>query len=187
MAGFFRRMKQKLSRTGNKIDKYQEAITFAEAGESEYAIETMAEQKQKEEQTPTTLLVMGKESTFSKEIMDYALEMAQRMSYDILALNTAPLSCETFKLFSSSRNQVCEEFKSLSEKNAGLFQEAAVEKGIPFDHVVMFSEPEEALESITRENKNISFVVSETVEDRADSRIEEGERLRTHLYVYSMV
>ena len=75
----------------------------------------------------------------------------------------------------------------MSEKNAGLFKEAAVEKGIPFDHVVMFSEPEEALESITRENKNISFVVSETVEDRADSRIEEGERLRTHLYVYSMV
>jgi hypothetical protein len=190
MAGFFRRIKQKLSRTGNKIDKYQEAITFAEAGESEYAIETMAEEtmaEQKEELTPTTLLVMGRESTFSKEIMDYALEMAQRMSYDILALNTAPLSCETFKLFSSSRNQVCEEFKSLSEKNAGLFQEAAVEKGIPFDHVVMFSEPEEALESITRENKNISFVVSETVEDRADSRIEEGERLRTHLYVYSMV
>ena len=186
MAGFFRKIKQKLSRTSNKIDKYHEALTFAEAGESEYAMETMTEQKE-EELAPTTLLVMGRESTFSKEIMDYALEMAQRMSYDILALNTAPLSCETFKLFSSSRNQVCEEFKSMSEENAVLFQEAAVEKRIPFDHVVMFSEPEEALESITRENKNISFVVSETVEDRADSRIEEGERLRTHLYVYSMV
>ena len=186
MAGFFRRIKQKLSRTGNKIDKYQEAITFAEAGESEYAIETMAEQKE-EEQALTTLLVMGRESTFSKEIMDYALEMAQRMSYDILALNTAPLSCETFKLFSSSRNQVCEEFKSMSEKNAGLFQETAAENGIPFDHVVMFSEPEEALESITRKHRDIAFVVSESVEDRSESRTEEGERLRRNLYVYSMV
>jgi hypothetical protein len=148
-------------------------------------METMAEQK--EEQVPTKLLVMGRESAFSKEIIDYALEMAQRMSYDILALNTAPLSCETFKLFSSSRNQVCEEFKSMSEKNAGLFQEAAAEKGIPFDHIVMFSEPEEALESITKENRDIAFVVSETVEDRADSRIEDGERLRTNLFVYSMV
>ena len=185
MAGIFGRIKQKLSRAGNKMDKYQEAITFAEAGESDYAMETMAEHR--EEQEPTRLLVMGRESDFSKEIIDYALEMAQRMSYEILALNTAPLSCETFKLFSSSRNQVCEEFKSMSEKSAGLFQEAAAEKGIPFDHVVMFSEPEEALESINKEHKDIAFVVSESVENRGESRIEEGERLRRNLYVYSMV
>jgi hypothetical protein len=184
MAGIFGRIKQKLSRAGNKMEKYQEAITFAQAGESEYAMETMAEQR--EEQAPTKLLVMGRESTFSKEIIDYALEMAQRMSYDI-ALNTAPLSCETFKLFSSSRNQICEEFKSMSVENAGLFQEAAAEKGIAFSHIVMFSEPEEALESITKEHRDIAFVVSETVEDRTESRIEEGERLRTNLFVYSMV
>jgi hypothetical protein len=185
MAGIFGRIKQKLSRTGNKVDRYQEAITFAEAGVSEYAVETMAENR--EAQVPTKLLVMGRESDFSKEIIDYSLDMAQRMSYEILALNTAPLSCETFKLFSSSRNQVCEEFKSMSEKNAGLFQKAAVEKGISFRHIVMFSEPEEALESITREQKDIAFVVSETVEDRAENRAEEGERLRRNLYVYSMV
>jgi altronate dehydratase len=148
-------------------------------------METMAEQR--EEQAPTKLLVMGRESAFSKEIIDYSLEMAQRMSYDIMALNTAPLSCETFKLFSSSRNQVCEEFKSMSEKNAAMFQQAAAEKGIAFDHIVMFSETEEALESITKEHRDVAFVVSETVEDRAESRIEEGERLRSNLYVYSMV
>ena len=45
----------------------------------------------------------------------------------------------------------------------------------------------EALESINREYKDIAFVVSESVEDRAESRIEEGERLRRNLYVYSMV
>lgn len=185
MAGIFGRIKQKLSRTGEKMDKYQEAITFAEAGETEYAMETMAEQR--EEQVPTKLLVLGRESTFSKEIIDYALDMAQRMSYEILALNTAPLSCETFKLFSSSRNQVCEEFKSMSEKNAGLFQEAAAEKGIPFDHVIMFSEQDQALDAITKEYRDIAFVVSESVEDRVESRIEEGERLRQNLYVYSMV
>jgi hypothetical protein len=185
MAGIFGRIKQKLSRAGSKMDKYQEAITFAQAGESEYAMEIMAEKR--EEQAPTKLLVMGRESNFSKEIIDYALEMAQRMSYDILALNTAPLSCDTFKLFSSSRNQVCKEFESMSEKNAGLFQEAAAKNGIPFDHVVMFSEPKEALESINRERKDIAFVVSESVEDRVEGRIEEGERLRRNLYVYSMV
>jgi len=38
MVGIFGRIKQKLSRAGNKMDKYQEAITFAEAGESDYAM-----------------------------------------------------------------------------------------------------------------------------------------------------
>jgi len=184
MAGIFGRIKQKLNRAGNTMDKYQEAITFAEAGESEYAMETMSDQR---EEGVLKLLVMGRESTFSKEIIDYALEMAHRMSYEILALNTAPLSCETFKLFSSSRNQVCEEFKSMSEENADLFQKAAAEKGIPFDHIVMFNEPEAALESITKEYRDIAFVVSESVEDRSESRIEEGERLRSNVYVYAMV
>jgi hypothetical protein len=185
MAGIFGKIRQKLSRAGNKMSKYQEAITFAEAGESEYAMETMAEQR--EDQALTKLLVVGRESTFSKEIVDYALDMAQRMSYEILALNTAPLSCDTFKLFSNSRDQLCGEFKSLSEKNAVMFQQAAAEKGIAFDHIVMFSETEEALQEVTRDNKNIVFVVSESIEDRAESRIEEGERLRQPLYVYSMV
>ena len=75
----------------------------------------------------------------------------------------------------------------MSEKNAGQFKEAAAENGIPFDHIVMFSEPEEALESITKEYRDIAFVVSESVEDRTESRIEEGERLRRNVYVYSMV
>ncbi|MBW2325983.1 MAG: hypothetical protein JRF45_05705 [Deltaproteobacteria bacterium] len=114
MAGIFGRIKQKLSRAGDKMEKYQEAITFAEAGESEYAMETMI--KERVEQTSTKLLVMGRESTFSKEIIDYALEMAQRMSYDILALNTAPLSCETFKLFSSSYNLLIISLCSASRK-----------------------------------------------------------------------
>jgi len=185
MGGIFKRIKQKFSKASAGMDKYQEAITFSEAGETEHAMALVAEQS--EEQEPMQLLVMGRESTFSKEIIDYAIEMAHRMSYEILALNTAPLSCETFKLFSSSRDQVCEDFESLSEKNAALFKEAAAEKGIAFDHIIMYSEADEALQEISKNNKNIAFVVSESIEDRAESRVEEGERLRQNLYVYSIV
>ena len=94
-------------------------------------------------------------------------------------MNTAPLSCETFKLFSSSRNQVCEEFKNMTEEMPVSFRKQPP-KGIPFDHIVMFNEPEAALESITK-NIEISLLsTSESVEDRSESRIEEGERLRSN-------
>ena len=67
MGGIFGRIKQKLSRASNKMDKYQEAITFAQAGEPDYAMDTMAEQaEQRVEQEPTRLLVMGRESDFFK-------------------------------------------------------------------------------------------------------------------------
>ena len=46
MPGIFGKIKQKLSRAGDQMEKYQEAITFAEAGESELAMETMAAQKE---------------------------------------------------------------------------------------------------------------------------------------------
>ena len=88
---------------------------------------------------------MGNESRFSGEQIEYAVDMAQRMSYEILAMNSAPLSCDSFSLFSTSRNKLCQEFQSISESNASAFREAAETQGVPFTHVVKFDEPEQAL------------------------------------------
>lgn len=185
MAGLLRKIKDRLIRTRSKIEDCQGEITFAEAGASQPEANRM--EATCNNQKAAKLLVMGQESAFSKEIMDYALEMAQRMSYDILALSTAPLSCDTFKLFSSSHSKVCEDFRHLSEENTRPFKQAASAQGIPFEHVVMFSEPEAALESISRKDEKISFVISETIEDRDVNRQENTEQLRPSLYVYSVV
>jgi len=185
MAGLLGKIKERLVGARSKIEDCQGEITFAKTGA--FHPEAAGTETTCKNQKTAKLLVMGRESAFSKEIVDYALEMAQRMSYDILALNTAPLSCETFKLFSSSHNKVCEDFRHLSEENARPFKQAASAQGIPFEHVVMFSEPEAALESITRKNENISFVISETIEDRDVKRQESTEQLQPSLYVYSVV
>ena len=185
MAGLLGKIKARLIKTGSRIEECQGEITFAEAGASHpeaTPMETTCKIQKK-----AKLLVMGQESTFSKEIVDYAVEMAQRMSYEILALSTAPLSCDTFKMFSSSHRKVCEDFRRLSEENTRPFKQAASAQGIPFEHVVMFNEPEAALEAITRKDESISFVISETVEDRDVKRQESTEQLRPSLYVYSVV
>ena len=176
-------MKKLFKKMRSFFDKQQVAVTFAEANELDYAIE-MAEEYERKHRT--TLLVMGRKASFSKEIINYALDMAERMSYDILALNAAALSCETFQML-SNRQRVCDEFKQMAETNVDSFEVAAFEKGIPFTHVVMFNEPEEALMALCRENKDIAFVVSETIEDRDVNRAEQGERLSKNLFVYSMV
>ncbi len=168
-----------------KMEEYQEAITFAEAGHSEQAKEVLV--KENIEDAPKNLLVIGQESRFSKDIIDYAIDMAKRMSYHIIALNTAPLSCETFKLFSSSRNRLCKEFQKLSEENVKEFKEKAEKLHIPFTHVVKFREVDEAVEELKKEYKDIEFIVSEAIEEGYESITEDVERPRQEICVYSML
>jgi hypothetical protein len=186
MAKIFGKFGNRIRKLMGRMEQYQEAITFAEAGQPENVRELLMTDEG-EEKTAAKLLVVGRESTFSREVIDYALEMAQRMSYEIVALNTAPLSCETYKLFSSSRNKICQEFKNISQENAGVFRQAAERIGISVTHVVKFSEPNEALEEMKKEYGEIEFVISEAQEDQLTSRVEEGERARQDIFVYTMV
>ena len=133
------------------------------------------------------LVVMGHESMFSNEVIDYAIDMAQRMSYEILALNSAPLSCDAFNLFSTSQKKLCEEFKGLSEKHAMSFRRRAEDSGIPFTHVVKFDEPEAALSNVQREYGNIEFVISEQQASSTVNRITDSNRPRSEMLVYSMI
>lgn len=139
------------------------------------------------EATEGRLLVMGRESTFSGEVIDYAIDMARRMSFEILALNSAPLSCDSFNLFSTSRSKLCQEFQSISEKNAIAFRREAEANGIPFTHVVKFDEPDQALAGVQHEYGNIEFVISEAQPSAAVDQAAESNRPRNEVLVYSMI
>jgi len=140
-----------------------------------------------EEDLEARLVVVGNESIFSDEIIDYAIEMAQRMNYRIIALNTAPLSCDTFKLFSNNRNQVCKEFEELSAMNALKFKEVAQKNNIHFTHVIKFDETDHALESIQKEFGEIGFIVSEPQTKKVvQNQHENVNQLRSEICVYSM-
>jgi len=132
------------------------------------------------------LIVVGRESIFSDEIVDYAVDIAERMSYEIVALNTAPLSCETFQQ-SSSREQICADFDMLSEHNVAHFREAAEKRGIPFSHVVKYSESSEVLKELRREIGDFEFVVSQEEEDVATDSADDGEKPRQGVFVYSIL
>jgi len=186
MGHFFARLMKRAGKVGGGVEKYQEAVTFAEAGEQEHAKTLFHADADVAQKNAGKLLVVGREGTFSREVIDYALEMAQRLSYEILALNTAALSGETFRLFSSSRRKLSEDFRALSEKNARTFQQEAEGIGIPFAHVVKFSDKDEAIDEVSREFEHVEFVVSDTEEERLVDRPGEGERASQAIYVYSV-
>ena len=121
------------------------------------------------------LLVIGRENDFSTELIEYALAVAERMSFPIVALNAAGFDGESFRLFPTARETVCQEFREISGKNVALFRSAAQKKGIAFAHVVKCCEQDEAIAQIRQEIGDIEYVVCERAEGangpRAQDRI----------------
>jgi len=109
------------------------------------------------------------------------------MSFGILALNSAPLPCESFVLLSDARNKLCQEFQSNSEKNAAAFRQQAEAKGLPFTHVIKFDEPEQALSKVQQEFSNIEFVISDSQPESTLDQVAESNRPRNEVLVYSMI
>jgi hypothetical protein len=185
VARLFGNIKSKMHRLTGKTDAYQEAVTSSESENQEPAEEVFDEIKATE--SSKKLLVVGRESTFSTELIDYAVDMAERMSYEIVALNTAPLSCDTFKLFSDSRDKICADFQMLAEANVQPFREKAETRGITFTHVVKYTESTEVLEELRKEMGEFEFVASEEEQDAEYDRGENGERPRREIFVYSLL
>jgi hypothetical protein len=186
MGRLLAKLMRKVNKVGNDVEKYQEAVTFAEAGEQEHAKTLFHKEADVPEERSGKLLVVGRQGAFSAEVMDYALDMAKRLHYEILALNTAALSGETFRLFSASQRKLSQDFRELAQKNVKPFQEKAENLGVSFAHMVKFSERDRAIQEVNKEFPNIEFVVSDSEDERPEDRAEEGARATQAIYVYSM-
>jgi DNA-binding NtrC family response regulator len=117
------------------------------------------------------LLVLGQQSGFSGPLVDYALEMAGRLSYEVVAVNAAGFSQETFRSFPGARDKVCQDFQAVSEQNAVPFREAAADKGVPFRHLVKFTDADDATVEVRNEVGDIDYVICEsegTLDDPAE-------------------
>ncbi len=137
-----------------RFDKTMEAITFAEAGAPQVA-QQIIEQYEAE---PRKVLVVGKEEIFSKPVVDYALGFAERMGYDIVALNILPVPTDSPKL-APYCSLIDEEFRNKCEESVAHFYDACREKGISFQHVVKTGDPEQCIREIHQDIKRIEFVI----------------------------
>lgn len=181
MAGMINNLKNRLLRMGKKMDQYQQDLTNAEAGLHECVAPNATK-----ETCPGKLLVVGAESRFPEAVISYAVEMAARMSYDIIALNTLPLNNTALGLFSLPQKEVQNDFIELSRKQVVAFQEAAEKNSIRLDHVVKFKEVDAAIEEIRKDYPTLEFIIESPQEKQAEDRPENRENLRRQIQVYTM-
>ncbi len=137
-----------------KHDRTEEAIVFAQAGEQEYARELM----RKSEEERKKILVVGGEEGFSDRLIHYAVSMAERMNYDIVALNVIPVGR---RLFSFLNEKVKDELRKGAEAAVETFKLKALEMKVNFEHTVKFGDFDRAIRDAHKEHKRISFVLAE--------------------------
>lgn len=140
-------------RKQNALRDTAAAMAFAEAGEHETArnmIDKSAGSK--------TILVIGREDRFSELLAEYSLDMAQRLGFEILAVNTsdAPLA-----LAAAKREEATAIFRDNCKANVAALREKAVEKGIQFGHLVEIGGQDAVVEKLHAEYPGMRYVLTE--------------------------
>jgi hypothetical protein len=142
-------------------EQYMRAITFAEEGEHQYARETL-------EETPTPaiaakskcILVLGNEDTFADYLINYAIDMAERFGYEIIALNALPMSRKT-RLLTGFADEIGDRFQNNSARAGESFRKIAEEHGVPFRQEIQLMSEQKAMRRLHKEHGNIEFVLTE--------------------------
>jgi hypothetical protein len=112
------------------------------------------------------ILVVGRGDLFTEEAADYTVNLAERLDYDIFAVNIGRGS----DAFSSSDSEMVwrEGFRKRAEAAAKALRKKAVIKGIHCDHKVKFGDLETVVEELNHEVKRAEFVVADATMDREE-------------------
>lgn len=140
-------------RKQNILQNAAAAAAFAEVGEHETARSMIDNTKGNR-----TILVIGREDRFSNALNDYALEMAKRLDFELLALNVtdAPLS-----LSAEKREAALSVFRESCTKNVSTMQERAKEIGVSLSNIIECGNQDEVVEKLHAHYPGMRYVLTE--------------------------
>jgi len=98
------------------------------------------------------ILVVGKGAIFTAQMMEYAIQLSERLGCSILALNVNPAD-------SIGKKDL---FEKQANSTAAVFNAKAAVRGVHCKHILCRGETEKAINEITRTVKRIEFALIET-------------------------
>lgn len=138
-------------------DAAMEAISLAEAGAHEAAQQVTL----RHQDARPKILVVGKDDGFAECVMDYAINLAERLNYGIIAMNVNTVAGHTGKFLSPFKKHLHEEFVKRANDAAEILRGKAQAREIPCEHVVKYGDVGKAVEDLHHEVKRIEFVITE--------------------------
>jgi len=133
-----------------RLERYAEAAALAQAGLQDVAQEIIRHEIQERPK----ILVVGSKDGFSRPLIDYAVGLAKRMKYEIVALNCADIATEASEKHSPYREKLLKEFKAMA---------ADAQEGVPIRHVVKSGGLSSCLRELQKEVSRLNFVLTESV------------------------
>ena len=148
------RVQIKKTSSAKRLDTYTMAAAFAEAGLQDAARELLQERPK--------ILVVGQADQFSDPLVTYAIGFAQRMDYEIVALNCAPEDAGESEQAGPYHREMLKNFRDRAINAARVFATRAAEEGIPFRHVVESGDVGSCVRKMEREINRLQFVLKDT-------------------------
>ncbi len=117
------------------------------------------------------VVVVGHDETFSKAVIDYAVGFAERMGYEIVALNVGPITKPNTEALGPYCDLVRGQFEQRCKEAVRPFEEACRERGIAFRHVVKFGEVDRCIREVHDELESVEFVIADPESCPEDGKV----------------
>jgi hypothetical protein len=106
------------------------------------------------------ILIVSREARFSESVVNYAVNLAERLGYDLIALNVGPAWGSKGLLDAPYSHFLGEKFRIRSKRAAANIERRLRARGLGFEHLVRFGEVGTAVEALNHEKRRIEFVLN---------------------------
>jgi hypothetical protein len=155
MMTFRKNRKQDTGKKAAEAKVSRPAVSGAESGEAG------PEGGDRPPEVRRKILVVGKGAAFTTGVIDYAASLAERLGYDIIAMNVNPILDQAVKFFSPYNQRMRAKFARQARTAWGMVEPALKSQGINCEQVVKFEDVARAVKALNHEVKRIDFVITD--------------------------
>jgi hypothetical protein len=124
------------------------------------------------------ILIVSQEDAFTEPVMEYATSLAERLGYELIALNVGGAASDMAA--SGYQQHMQEEYERRTAVSFAVLKQKTAARNIPVTHVVKFGDAGRAVADINREYRRVELMIT-------DSRArEEAVAARVNLPVFSL-
>jgi hypothetical protein len=128
----------------------------------------MSQETSAKPEVPRKILVVGRGDTLDEEAIDYAVNLAERLGYDLIGLNVNPTLGQKSRFFSPYKYHLREKFAQRAKTVGEDIKRKLAQKGIGFEQVVKFGDLGKAVAEVNRQTKRIEFVITQAGVEEAE-------------------
>ncbi len=107
------------------------------------------------------ILVVGRGERMDAAVMDYAVNLAARLGYDLISLSVNPAPGPEGRIFSPYRRHLRMKITQRAKAVGEDLKQKWARKGVCFEQVVKFGNPGKAVAEVNRQIKRIEFVITQ--------------------------